>query len=106
MNPIAERPTWGQSLDEPLWFLLTGEMRHYIDDKQPGREWALNVYSTLRGRQMAEKKMKRSGQDIIFVEWEVTIDQIIKQGRMVFPIASDKILKADKIDILRQLGRH
>lgn len=54
---------------------------------------------------MAERKMKRGGQDIIFIEWEVTVPDIIKHGKMVFPMASEKILKSDKLDILRQLKR-
>lgn len=52
---------------------------------------------------MAEKKMKRGVQDIIFIEWETTIEQIIEQGRMAFPVASEQVLQSDKVDILRQL---
>lgn len=76
-----------------------------MDGKPTQRVWELNVYSTIRGRQMAEKKMKRGGQDIIFVEWETTVEQIIKQGKMVFPMASEKVLQSDKVDIMRQLMR-
>jgi len=80
-------------------------MTYYRDGRKPERLWELNVYSTARGRQMAAKKMKRQGSDIMFIEWDVTMEQILKEGKMIFPIASSKVLQTDKIDILRQLIR-
>ena len=101
MNPIAYRLTQKESLN----FLLIGEMAYYRDAKQPERIWHLNIYSSAKSRQIAEKKMKRGSLDVIFIEWDVTMERILKEGKMVFPIASDKVLLKDKIDICRQLIR-
>jgi len=101
MNPIAYRVM----PKEPLWFLIVGEMQYYMDAKHPQRVWELNIYSTAKSRTTAAKKMKRHLSDAIFIEWDTTIEQLLKEGKMVFPIASEKILQTDKIDIWRQLNR-
>ena len=101
MNPIAYRLIPKESLK----FLLIGRMISYRDGKQPERIWSLNIYSSVKSRQVAAKKMKRGDLDIIFIEWDITMEQIVEQGKMAFPIASDKVLLTDKIDILRQLNR-
>jgi hypothetical protein len=99
MNPVV----FGMEPTDIVPFLLIGEMVHYIDRRPSERMWHLNVYSSAKSRQIAMKKLKRGNIDIIYVEWDVTMKQILKEGRLVFPIASDKILRTDKLDILRQL---
>lgn len=99
MNPVVD----GMQMMDIVPFLLTGEMVHYIDRRPPERMWHLNVYSSVKSRQVAMKKLKRGTTDIIFIEWDVTMEQILKEGRLTFPIASDKILRTDKLDILKQL---
>jgi len=101
MNPIAYKLT----PREPLSFLLVGEMAYYRDAKQPERIWHLNVYLSAKSRQIAAKKMKRGRLDTIFIEWDITMEEILKQGKVAFPIASDKVLRTDKLDIWKQLNR-
>jgi len=85
--------------------MLVGEMAYYRDGKEPERIWHLNIYSTEKSRQVAAKKLKRGKADIIFIEWDITMEQIVRQGKVVFPIASNKVLQSDKVDIARQLLR-
>ena len=101
MNPIV----YALKSKEIIPFMLFGEMVYYRDGRQPERIWHLNIYSSAKSRQIAEKKMKRGSLDVIFIEWDVTMERILKEGKMVFPIASDKVLLKDKIDICRQLIR-
>jgi len=65
--------------------------------------WLLDFYQSDKSRMMAAKKKKRISPEAIFVTWEFTLEDIIKQGTMIFPQASDKILLSDKLDILSQL---
>ena len=95
MNPIA----YGIKPTEPLWFLLFGEIVYYRDDKESERLWHLNIYSSAKSRLTAAKKMKRHISDIIFIEWEITMEEIIKQGKYVNVLQSEKILLSDKLDI-------
>jgi len=101
MNPVA----YMIEPDEPLYFLLFGELVHYRDEKESERIWNLNIYVTPKSRQIAAKKMKRGNSDIIFIEWDVTMEQIVKQGEMIFPMASEKVPCSDKADIWDQLYR-
>ncbi len=101
MNPIAYR----MKPEEPLRFLLIGEMVSYRDGKEPERVWNLNIYSSAKSRKTAEKKMKRHSSDSIFIEWDMTMGKIVQQGKLVFPIASDKVLITDKMDIWKQLSQ-
>jgi hypothetical protein len=103
MNPVA----YALEPNETIYFLLVGTARQYIGNvKPPDRLWSLNVYSSAKSRTTNAKKLKRLDTDTIFVEWEITMEQIVKQGKMVFPLASEKVLRSDKVDILRQLIRH
>ena len=65
--------------------------------------WSLDFYQSDKSRMMAAKKTKRVSPDTIFITWEFTLEDIIKQGAMIFPQASGKVLLSDKADILRQL---
>ncbi|KKL11019.1 hypothetical protein LCGC14_2549980 [marine sediment metagenome] len=71
MNPIAYR----MKPEEPLRFLLIGEMVSYRDGKEPERVWNLNIYSSAKSRKTAEKKMKRHSSDSIFIEWDMQMCQ-------------------------------
>ena len=90
---------------EPICFLLIGKVMYYSGLRTSERIWLLNVYSSAKTRRTAAKKMKRESSDIIFIEWDITMEEIVKQGKMIFPISSIKVLPRDKIDILRQLIR-
>jgi len=99
MNPIAYRI----NPQEILRFLLIGQVVYYRGSRRSERIWMLNIYSSVKTRQIAAKKLKRESSDIIFIEWDVSMEQIIKQGTMAFPIASGKVSRYSKIDIFRQL---
>lgn len=102
MNPVV----WGLKPADTIPFLLIGEMVHYIQNCKPSeRQWHLHVYSTPKSRQIAMKKMKRGNADIIYVKWDVTMGQILKEGRLEFPMASEKVPRSDKLDIFDQLYR-
>jgi len=102
MNPVAYC-----SQANPIFFLLIGEVIYRLTEcgMVQTREWTLNVYSTDRSRRIAEKKMKRGVADVIFIEWDVTMAQIVREGRLAFPVASEKVPKSDKNDIIDQLQR-
>jgi hypothetical protein len=99
MNPILYRLI----PNEPIYFLLIGKVVYYIGSRTSERIWLLNVYSTVKTRRIAAKKMKRESSDIIFIEWEITMKQIVEQGKLFSPIASEKVSRTAKLDIFRQL---
>lgn len=99
MNPIASR----LNLVEPLRFLLIGKIVYYRDGREPERIWSLNIYTSPKSRSIAAKKMRREYSDIIFIEWDVTMEQIVKQGKFVNILQPENILLSDKEDILKQL---
>jgi hypothetical protein len=102
MNPIV----YALKPGDVIPFLLYGEMVCYIQNvKPPERQWHLNVYSSVKSRATGEKKLKRGKSDIIFIEWETSMEDIVNTGKLVFPLASDEILPADKLDIWNQLNR-
>jgi len=105
-NPVA----YNLEPKEPLCFLLIGVLHHF--NRRLGREtayedrlWSLNIYSSDKTRRIAMRKMKRENSDVICVEWDMTMEQIVKDGRLVFPMASEKVLASDKLDIFEQLWR-
>ncbi len=100
MNPIA----YILKPKESLRFLLIGEMVYYRDGKEPERVWHLNIYASVKSRYIASRKLKRQRADIIFIEWNITMEQIVKQGKLIFPMAPEKILQSDKIDIWQQMN--
>jgi hypothetical protein len=106
MNPVAYRIT----SEETLYFLLVGEGQHFnpvakCELEQSPRLWWLNIYSSAKTREIAMRKRKKASSDIIFIEWNVTMEQIIKEGKLGFPIVPDKVLASDKLDIFEQLWR-
>jgi tRNA A37 threonylcarbamoyladenosine biosynthesis protein TsaE len=101
MNPIV----YGVKPRELIPFLLTGEMVGFLDGKPTQRIWHLNVYSSAKSRRIAAKKLKRGTADIIFIEWDITLEQLIQQGKMIFPVASEKVLQTDKLNVFQQLSR-
>ena len=101
MNPVV----YGLRPKETIPFLLVGNMVYYRDGRSPERLWHLNVYSSTKSRQIAAKKLKRGSTDTIFIEWDTTMEQILSQGKMIFPMASEKVLRGDKLDIWKQLNR-
>ena len=101
MNPIA----YHIKPREPLYFLLIGEMVWYRDGKEPERVWNLNIYSSVKTRLTAAKKMKRHSSDIIFIKWEITMNEIVKRGKYLTVLQADKVLLSDKLDILKQITK-
>lgn len=101
MNPVAYR----LKPKEPIPFLLIGEMVYYRGARYSERIWHLNVYSSAKTRRTAAKKLKRGKSDIIFVEWDITMEEIIQGGKMIFPVASEKVSLYTKLDILKQLNQ-
>jgi len=80
-------------------------MVYYRGAGRSERIWYLNVYSSAKTRQIAANKLKRVKGDAIFVELNITMEQIVQQGKMIFPIASEKVRQVDKLDIFKQLTR-
>ena len=102
MNPVANRlkPT------ETLHFLLVGAVVYYKSGKDSERVWNLNIYSSEKSRKIAERRMKRQSSDIIFIEWDITIEQIVKQGKYTSILPPEKVLLSDKLDIFQQVIRN
>ncbi len=99
MNPIA----YDLKPKVPLWFLLVGQMVYYRDGRAPRRKWMLNIYGSAQSRQIAAKKLKRGSSDTIFIEWNVTIEEIVNHGKYVTVLQADKVLLSDKLDIFKQV---
>ena len=101
MNPIAYR----FNPKEPLHFLLIGKVVYYRGSGESERIWLLNFYSSAKTRRIVAKKMKRESSDVIFVEWDITGEEIMKQGQMFFPVASEKVSLYSKIEVFGELNR-
>jgi len=99
LNPIAYRI----NEEEYLPFLLFGEVVYYRDGKSPERVWHLNIYKNDKSRRVAEKRMARGSSDIIFIEWDVSMKQIIEQGKYTTILPSDRVPFSDKMDIFKQI---
>lgn len=88
---------------EKVYVLLEGARMQSIVPENNRVWWSLNSYSSEKSRLVAAKKMKRHSPSAIFITWEFTLEDIIRQGNWLFVQQSDKILPSDKSDILRQL---
>jgi len=47
--------------------------------------------------------MARGSSDIIFIEWDVSMKQIIEQGKYTTILPSDRVPFSDKMDIFKQI---
>ena len=65
--------------------------------------WTLYFYTSEKSRTTAAKKKKRLSPSAIFVKWEFTLEDIVRQGEWLFVQQSDKVLLSDKEEILRQI---
>ncbi len=65
----------------------------------------LNIYSSAKSRNTAAKKLKRRSSDVIFIAWEITMEQIVKQGKYMTILQADKVLHLDKLDIIQQIKK-
>lgn len=90
---------------EKVHALLEGaEMRSFVPENNRVW-WSLTFYASDKSRKTAAKKRRRLSHDAIFVEWDFTLEDIIKQGELLIIQASDKVLLKDKLDIFHQLNR-
>ena len=88
---------------EKVYALLEGSEMQSIVPENNRVWWTLNFYSSEKSRLVAAKKRKRHSPSAIFITWEFTLEDIVKQGKWLFVQQPDKILLSDKLDILRQI---
>ena len=88
---------------EKVYALLEGSEMASLVPENNRVWWTLNFYSSEKSRLVAAKKRKRHSPSAIFMTWEFTLEDIIKQGKWILVQQSEKILLSDKLDIFRQL---
>lgn len=94
--------------NKKIYVLLIGEYMHSIVPENNRVWWSLHFYDSEKSRNIAAKKHKRrASQEVNYIAWEFTLEDIIKQGTWLLVNPSEKVLLTDKEDILRQkwLGR-
>ena len=87
-----------------VYALLEGAEMQSIVPENNRVWWALYFYSSEKDRATAAKKKKRLSPRAIFVAWEFTLEDIIKQGKWLLVQQSEKVLLTDKLDIFRQIN--
>ena len=90
---------------EKVFALLVGAKMWSLVPENNRVWWHLDFYRSEKSRMTNAKKQKRHHPDAIFIAWEFTLEDIIKQGELLLVLASDKILSSDKDDILKQLAQ-
>ncbi len=88
---------------EKIYALLEGSEMQSMVPENNRVWWTLYFYSSEKSRLVAAKKKKRLSPSAIFMTWEFTLEDIIRQGKWLLTLQSDKILLSDKLDILRQI---
>lgn len=89
--------------NEKVFALLVGAKMFSLVLENNRVWWHLDFYTSEKSRMTMAKKQKRHQPDAIFMTWEFTLEDVIKQGKWLFVQQSDKVLLSDKLDILRQL---
>ena len=88
---------------QKVYALLEGSEMQSIIPENNRVWWTLHFYSSEKSRLVAAKKRKRHSPSAIFMTWEFTLEDIVKQGKWLLVQQSDKVLLSDKLDIFRQL---
>jgi len=90
---------------EKVFALLEGSEMQSLVPERNRVWWTLHFYSSEKSRLVAAKKRKRLSPNAMFMTWEFTLEDIIKQGKWLLVEQSNKILLSDKLNILRQLTK-
>ena len=88
---------------QPVFALLVGDEMRSIMPENNRVFWHLYFYWTEKTRMTAAKKKKRQRPDSMYLSWEFTLEDIIKNGKWLLVREPESILKVDKLDIWRQL---
>jgi len=91
--------------NEKVFALLVGAKMYSLVLENNRVWWNLDFYTSEKSRATAAKKQKRHHPDAIYIAWEFTLEDIIKQGELLLVLASEKVLASDKAEILRQLAQ-
>ena len=88
---------------EKQYALLEGEdMKSYVPENNRVY-WNLSFHKSEKTLRTTVKKRKRMYPYNIFIMWTFTLEDVIKNGTLLFERPSEKILLSDKLDIMKQL---
>ena len=88
---------------EKQYALLEGkDMKSYVPENNRVY-WNLSFHKSEKTLRATVKKRKRMYPYNIFIMWTFTLEDVIKNGTLLFERPSEKILLSDKLDIMKQL---